>query len=899
MMKNNPGIIRALTFASILLPLLMISMIRSANAQCPPVGLLTYDDYLVATGQLTGGTVGIDQCGQFIVAYSTVDFEGTQVFARRFLPNGDPIGLSAFPITVRDTDLYDLNVQQNDQASLVMTPAGRVHVAWVTHCIECRYPHPDDCPEPPENCPEPNDADLIRQLDFPFDTPPSPLSVPIEPSDFRVNRTPSVGRADGFAGRIAWANSDSNSCPPMSDEGALHGPNRDTGALLDLCDCDDLQLECKRLRDYQPCMAMRSDGAYVVAWVDPENPLAFNSPTNIGATMFNSGGASIGTEFQVNDSASELALSDQLSPGVAIDDDGNIVVVWVGLNLDGCNFAAHVYFRRFKFDPVNGLRDPDPLAGEGPAGPFVVDNESEFAPMPLNLIDANPTVAISRDPDHVGRFIVLWNSNSTNSEVDAEVRGQYFEGDGRPMGREFRANAITGPSGFFRGDRRMTESGQHAAVYGEQDQVVVVYRSHDKSFPFPADDELRATLLPGGFAELQESLAPCNKGDVNRDGLVDGRDIQPFIGVLLSDTTCLNIVELCPPDMNNDAAVTIDDAPCFVDAVIAGLPLSCAEAAAMRGLPPGADCNGNGVADATDVFLGASEDCNNNGVPDECEIDESSTAPGGPFYCQQDCAQDLNDNGVPDDCEPDCNDNGRPDDFDIASQSSGDVNGNGVPDECESDCNTNGTPDDWDIAQATSADCNTNGSPDECEQDCNSNGVPDDCDVDPADPDGDLLVSTDCNANGNPDECDIALPPGFGSLDCNTNGIPDECDIAACESDPACEDCNANGIPDGCDIAAQISEDTNSNGIPDECESQQAQGGGGEGGGEMASMSAPGGESFFDEQAAWAEFWDWSCDITQGSNPSLSSEQKFAAMVAKLQELGLPVMNPVMAVSAP
>jgi hypothetical protein len=83
MKSNLAGTIRSLTFASILLPLLMISMIRSANAQCPPVGLLTHDDYLVATGQLTGGTVGIDQCGQFIVAYSTVDFEGTQVFARR------------------------------------------------------------------------------------------------------------------------------------------------------------------------------------------------------------------------------------------------------------------------------------------------------------------------------------------------------------------------------------------------------------------------------------------------------------------------------------------------------------------------------------------------------------------------------------------------------------------------------------------------------------------------------------------------------------------------------------------------------------------------------------------------------------------------------------------------
>ena len=64
--------------------------------------------------------------------------------------------------------------------------------------------------------------------------------------------------------------------------------------------------------------------------------------------------------------------------------------------------------------------------------------------------------------------------------------------------------------------------------------------------------------------------------------------------------------------------------------------------------------------------------------------------------------------------------------------------------------------------------------------DCNANGVPDDCDVDPNDPDGDGQVSEDCNTNGVPDECDIDLTDpdgdGFVSSDNNTNGIPDECE---------------------------------------------------------------------------------------------------------------------------
>jgi hypothetical protein len=394
-------------------------------------------------------------------------------------------------------------------------------------------------------------------------------------------------------------------------------------------------------------------------------------------------------------------------------------------------------------------------------------------------------------------------------------------------------------------------------------------------------------------------------GDLLVDSAVDGLDIAPFIVCVLDGSPD------CPcADLDLSGLADIGDVGCFVNLLLTGVGCEVSCTGGLRGFP---DCNANGIPDAGDINGGASADCNLNGIPDECDVDPDD--PDGNLLV----SDDVNSNGIPDECEDDCNGNGTPDDYDISSETSGDVNGNGVPDECEIDCNSNGTPDDWDIAEATSADCNTNGTPDECEQDCNSNGVPDDCDVDPADPDGDLLVSADCNANGNPDECDIALPPGFGSLDCNTNGTPDECDIAACESDPACDDCNENGIPDGCDIAAQISEDADSNGIPDECEGQQAQGGGG--GGESSAMSgsegttgetpAPqestgGGDESTgetpmlpDDDAAWDAFWEWSCDITQGANPSLAADQKFAAMVAKMRELGIPVIDPGVMVSAP
>ena len=96
----------------------------------------------------------------------------------------------------------------------------------------------------------------------------------------------------------------------------------------------------------------------------------------------------------------------------------------------------------------------------------------------------------------------------------------------------------------------------------------------------------------------------------------------------------------------------------------------------------GADCNNNGVDDATDIANGTSQDCNANGVPDECEL----------------AGNDCNANLVPDECDVDCNSNGTPDD-------------------CESitDCNSNGVPDECDIAGGGSLDADVDGVPDECQ----------------------------------------------------------------------------------------------------------------------------------------------------------------------------------------
>lgn len=180
------------------------------------------------------------------------------------------------------------------------------------------------------------------------------------------------------------------------------------------------------------------------------------------------------------------------------------------------------------------------------------------------------------------------------------------------------------------------------------------------------------------------------------------------------------------------------DASCDVDPTN-GIPDECDQA----------DCNENGIADGTDILMGTSQDCNNNAVPDECEIDENSTAPGGPFFCTENCDPDCNNDGIPDVCQLT-----RPGVCDI---------GEGICDDGVTEC----TGDEDCPAIST---------------DCDGNFVPDECQI----ADG---SATDCDNNGVLDFCE------YNAIDCNGNGIIDFCDILS----GAASDGNENGIPDVCD----------------------------------------------------------------------------------------------------
>lgn len=195
------------------------------------------------------------------------------------------------------------------------------------------------------------------------------------------------------------------------------------------------------------------------------------------------------------------------------------------------------------------------------------------------------------------------------------------------------------------------------------------------------------------------------------------------------------------------------------------------------------DCDGDFVADFLQWMADPSLDCDGDEILDVCQISVDSTAPGGPWYCIEDC-------------DPDCNNNGVPDLCDIANGTSTDDDIDGIPDECQ-DCNGNGFSDIYEITVLGLPDCNGNLYPDECdiaeaiEEDCDANLIPDACQIAELDGDGDPTTWGDCDGNGILDACE----------DCDGNGVADICDIGGVPDYPGpfLDDLDGNGVPDTCE----------------------------------------------------------------------------------------------------
>jgi hypothetical protein len=178
-----------------------------------------------------------------------------------------------------------------------------------------------------------------------------------------------------------------------------------------------------------PAIAMDSDGDFVIVW---DSGSQDGSSTGVYAQRFNSAGVAQGSEFRVN----TFTTNAQSLAAVAMDADGDFVIAWGSNGQDGSGYG--IFAQRYN------------AAG--------VAQGSEFQ---VNTYTTSTQGVAAIAMDAAGNFVVSWNSSLQDSGTGG-VYAQRFNSAGVAQGSEFQVNTYT----------TGTQSGSAIAMDSDGDFVI-------------------------------------------------------------------------------------------------------------------------------------------------------------------------------------------------------------------------------------------------------------------------------------------------------------------------------------------------------------------------------------------------------------------------------------------
>jgi len=159
-----------------------------------------------------------------------------------------------------------------------------------------------------------------------------------------------------------------------------------------------------------PSVGTFSDGRYVVVWQSDGQD---GSNYGVFGQIFDSSGAKIGAEFQVN----TYTTNKQWAPEVGTFNDGTFVVVWESYGQDGSGWGAHG--QKFNSDGTK-------LGAEFQIHTYTTNDQGL------------PSVGTFSD----GSFVIVWHG-VTQEDLSFGVCGQRFDSSGARVGSEFLINTYT------------------------------------------------------------------------------------------------------------------------------------------------------------------------------------------------------------------------------------------------------------------------------------------------------------------------------------------------------------------------------------------------------------------------------------------------------------------------
>jgi hypothetical protein len=168
-----------------------------------------------------------------------------------------------------------------------------------------------------------------------------------------------------------------------------------------------------------PTVAVESDGDFVVVWQSDGSSGTDASGSSIQGQRHASDGSAQGGEFQVN----TYTTGPQFRPGVAIGPDGDFVVVWHGYGSSGADTSG---------SSVHGQR-------------YASDGSAVGVEFQINTLTTSyqNEAAVAADPD--GGFVVVWQSGVSlgSDSFFGSIQARRYASDGSPLGAEFQVNTQT------------------------------------------------------------------------------------------------------------------------------------------------------------------------------------------------------------------------------------------------------------------------------------------------------------------------------------------------------------------------------------------------------------------------------------------------------------------------
>ncbi len=237
-------------------------------------------------------------------------------------------------------------------------------------------------------------------------------------AQFRVNQTTG---GDQFGPAVAMADDASFVVTWTGDDGDGPGVYARQFTALGAPEAGEFRVNSETSSEQQsPRVAVDADGDFVVVWTSKDQD---GDSFGVFGQRYNSNGSTAGTEFQVN----TYTTSDQQAPDVAMADSGAFTVVWQSQAQDGDSWGVYAQ----EYDSTGATVGGETRVNVGTAGQQL-----------------GPRIGM----DAGGNYLVVWNGQSPQ------------DGDGVSAQRFLSAGGVTFTSGDGTDDAAMKFTGTVAEI---------------------------------------------------------------------------------------------------------------------------------------------------------------------------------------------------------------------------------------------------------------------------------------------------------------------------------------------------------------------------------------------------------------------------------------------------